>query len=52
MLRQIEGIIAEGFNHVGRMTAKVQKQYIADLLGWTDIGSFDNTINSISLIQF
>lgn len=49
MLSQIEGIIAEGFNHVGHMTAKVQKQYIADLLSCTDIGSFDNTINEYFL---
>ncbi|MBN8193949.1 hypothetical protein JI667_17505 [Bacillus sp. NTK074B] len=49
MLSQIEGIIVEGFNHVGHMTVKVQKQYIADLLSCTDIGSFDKTINEYFL---
>lgn len=49
MLSQIEGIIAEGFNHVGRMKEKDQKQYISVLLSCTDTGSFDSAINEYFL---
>lgn len=49
MLSQIEGIIAKGFNHQGRMTVKHQKVYISDLLSSTDTGSFDRTINDYFL---
>lgn len=49
MLSLIEGIIAEGFNHQGRMTVKIQKQYISHLLSCTDTGSFDSTINEYFL---
>lgn len=49
ILSQIEGVIATGFNHKGRMTLAHQKQYISELLSATDSGSFDKTINAYFL---